>query len=60
MATGIVSLGMYTVCTYELVRIMDLRFLAVIPHYFVYLSFLAWVTTAIGLGRVISSINAET
>lgn len=51
----IFPIGMYTVCTHELIQSMDFQFLAVIPQYFVYFSLVAWFVTVIGLGRTIVS-----
>lgn len=47
-------LGMYTTCTYQLANSLDLKFLIVIPHYFIYLALLAWLFTFIGLLRMLS------
>ncbi len=42
-------LGMYTVCTYQLARALDLAWLYVIPRYFIYIAMAAWLATFIGL-----------
>lgn len=47
-------LGMYTTCTYQLARSLDLQFLIVIPHYFIYLALSAWLFTFMGLLRRLS------
>ena len=41
--------GMYTACTFEMARAMDLDFLYVIPRYFVYIALLAWIAVFGGL-----------
>ncbi len=42
-------LGMYTTCTIHLSKVMGLEFLMQIPRYFIYLAFLAWAATCVGL-----------
>ena len=46
---------MYTACTLALAKTMGLRFLWVIPEYFVYVALLAWLGTALGLLRTVGS-----
>ncbi len=44
-------LGMYTTCTWWLQKVTYLRFLSVIPQYFIYLALLAWSLTFYGWAR---------
>jgi tellurite resistance protein TehA-like permease len=52
-------LGMYTACTFQLARAIDLPFLRLIPHYFIYIALIAWLATFVGLlrslGRLITA-----
>ena len=48
---AVFPLGMYTVSTFEMARALDLGFLLVIPHVFVYISLTAWVLTFAALLR---------
>jgi hypothetical protein len=40
---------MYTVCTHRLVQVSGQPFLDVIPQYFIFISFVAWVLAFLGL-----------
>lgn len=42
-------LGMYTVCTIRLSQALELPFLMMIPRYFIYVAFIAWLGAFIGL-----------
>jgi len=42
-------LGMYTVCTFQLAKALELDFLYAVPQYFVYVAIAAWMATFIGL-----------
>ena len=42
-------LGMYTVCTFQLAKVLGLDFLFLIPRYFIYLAIVAWIVAFIGL-----------
>ncbi|MAF84933.1 MAG: C4-dicarboxylate ABC transporter [Dehalococcoidales bacterium] len=42
-------LGMYTVCTFQLAKAIELQFLYTIPIYFVYIAIAAWLATFVGL-----------
>lgn len=44
-------LGMYTVCTFQLAKAIQLDFLFVVPQYSIYIAMLAWLITAYGLAR---------
>jgi tellurite resistance protein TehA-like permease len=44
-------LGMYTVCTFQLAKALDLAFLLLIPRVFIYFALSAWIATFIGLLR---------
>jgi len=45
---------MYTACTFQLARAMDLDFLYVIPRYFICIALLAWLIAFIGLVHTIA------
>lgn len=42
-------LGMYTVCTFQLAKALNLPILSAIPQYFVYIALVAWLLTFVGL-----------
>ncbi|HKY09090.1 MAG TPA: tellurite resistance/C4-dicarboxylate transporter family protein, partial [Candidatus Binatia bacterium] len=46
-------LGMYTVCTFQLAKAMDIDFLVWIARVFVYAALLAWAITFLGLLRAV-------
>ncbi len=43
-------LGMYTVCTFQIAKALELPFLFAVPQYFVYIALAAWLLTFVGLG----------
>ncbi len=58
---GIVfPLGMYTVCTFQLAKALNLPFLFIIPHLSVYIALLAWLVVLAGLVHLLamSAIHA--
>lgn len=42
-------LGMFTTCTFQLSKALDLNFLMVIPQYFIYIALFAWILTFWGM-----------
>lgn len=46
---AVFPLGMYTVCTFRLSEAVDAPFLRVIPEYFVFIAFAAWLIVFFGL-----------
>lgn len=51
-------LGMYTVCTFQLARALEMPFLFDIPRYFVYIALGAWLAAFAGLvNRLVRSIS---
>lgn len=45
---AVFPLGMYTACTFEMAKAMELDFLLPIPKYFIFIALLAWAATFIG------------
>ena len=53
-------MGMYTVSTFQLAKVMNLDFLFLIPEFFIYVALIAWLTTAIGLAyQLVKSVVFE-
>lgn len=48
---AVFPLGMYTVCTFELAKALELKFLFLIPQVFIYFALVAWLAAFIGLIR---------
>jgi tellurite resistance protein TehA-like permease len=44
-------LGMYTVCTFQLAKALEMKFLFWIPRVFIYFALVAWLATFVGLTR---------
>ncbi len=53
-------LGMYTTCTLQVARAIDLQFLLPLPKYFIYAALAAWFVTSFGMVRsVLRTISAR-
>lgn len=44
-------MGMYTVCTFQLAKAMEIEFLLLIPKFFIFIALIAWFTAILGLIR---------
>lgn len=49
--SAVFPLGMYTVCTHRLTRVIRAPFLDIIPRYFVFIAVAAWMVAFLGLVR---------
>lgn len=55
---AVFPLGMYTVCTFEMAKAMDLEFLIPISQYFIYIALIAWCATFYGfLKNIIAKLG---
>ncbi len=53
-------IGMYTVCTFQIAKALELDFLFVIPRYFVFIALFAWGLTFFGLFlQLLKKLNAS-
>ncbi|MGQ3684024.1 MAG: tellurite resistance/C4-dicarboxylate transporter family protein [Candidatus Loosdrechtia sp.] len=52
---AIFPLGMYTACTFQMAKAMDLEFLYVIPRFFIYIALSAWMAAFAGLVYLLTS-----
>ncbi len=56
---AVFPLGMYTVCTFEMARSMELDFLLPVPQVFIYIALTAWLLTFLGLVRRLVNISIK-
>ena len=52
---AVFPLGMYTVCTFRLAKVLEADFLSIVPRVFVAIALAAWATTFVGLLRSVAS-----
>ena len=43
------TLGMYTVCSFQLAKVLETPFLQKLPQVFIYVALLAWLTTFLSM-----------
>ena len=57
---AVFPLGMYTACTFEMARAMNLDFLLAIPRVFIYVALAAWLATFYGMVHRLVTLPKQT